>query len=121
MSIYEKVGEETFSLAVTLFYTKVLRDKRINYFFEGTELSTLLNHQTKFLTVALGGSNKYLGKSLADAHRPLVENMGLSDTHYNIITKHLQSTLEELRVEPSIVSTIINTVEGFRDQVLCRD
>ena len=120
ISIYEHLSEDIVSLAVTLFYDRVLRDDRVNYFFAGAELSVLLDHQTRFLTVAFGGQNRYHGRSLSEVHRPLVENMGLSEVHFDIIVAHLKITFEELSVKEDLIQEIVATVSSLKNQVLCK-
>jgi hemoglobin len=46
-------------------------------------------HQKLFLTFAFGGMNNYSGKSLNSAHKKLVDNMGLTDIHFNAILDNL--------------------------------
>jgi len=118
ISIYEQLGEDMVSLLVTIFYDKVLADDRINYFFSGTELSVLLDHQTKFIMTALGGEDKYIGRSLAVAHQSLVDDLGLNAEHFDIMTNHLKTSMQELECKPNVIETVIDTILTYKDQVL---
>lgn len=70
-TLYEKVGgEEAIAKVVDYFYSElVLKDPTVNHFFKDTDMEKQRNHQTKFISFALGGSNQYTGKSMGNAHQ----------------------------------------------------
>ena len=69
---------------------------------------------------ALGGPKLSNGKAMDAAHRRLVLEKGLNDTHFDAVAKHLNSTLEELGANPVDIQPVTGAVDGMRDQVLCR-
>ncbi|SES41562.1 group I truncated hemoglobin [Salipaludibacillus aurantiacus] len=103
-SLYEKLGgKPAIETAVDKFYVKVLADDTVNHFFTETDMDKQREHQTKFLSYALGGPNQYSGTSMEKAH----EGMNIKPEHFNAIAGHLNETLEELEVS-----------EEDRDQVM---
>lgn len=51
--------------------------------------------QVQFISFALGGSKKYGGKSMVEAHKNLE---GLQIGHFNAVKQYLAEALEELDV-----------------------
>jgi len=54
--------------------------------------------QASFLTFALGGTDKYDGKSMTVAHQRLVDTLGMRMEHFDIVLHHLGSSLQDLNV-----------------------
>jgi len=119
-SLFESIGgEAAVNAAVDLFYRKVLMDDTISHFFESTDMDAQRNKQKSFLTFAFGGPNNYSGKSLRDAHTPLVNN-GLNEAHFMAVAGHLQSTLDELGVPKELSVQVMAIAAGTIDDVLNR-
>ena len=121
-TLYEKIGgEPAVDAAVDLFYSKVLADDRIQHFFEGIPIVTLKDHQKKFLTVAFGGPNKYSGRGMKAAHKRLVDEMGLNDTHFDAVMENLGGTLVELGVPDELIGEAAAIAESTREAILGRE
>lgn len=120
-TLYEKIGgEAAVDAAVDLFYKKVLADDRINQFFEGVDMEKQHRMQKGFLTFAFGGPNNYNGRNMAAAHRKLVEEKGLDDSHYDAVMEDLGATLVELGVPDELIAEAAGIAESVRDAVLGR-
>jgi len=120
-SLYEKIGgEAAVDAAVDLFYTKVMADPTVNFFFEGIDMDRQTKKQKEFITIALGGPSIYQGVGMRNAHKKLVEEKGLNDNHFDAILGHLGATLTELGVAEDLVSEAAAIVESTRDDVLNR-
>jgi hemoglobin len=117
-SLYEKIGgKAAISAAVDNFYVKVLADERVNFFFEDINMKRQHNKQKAFIGAALGGPEPWTGKDMRTAHQNLD---GLNDSHFDAIAGHLQSTLEELKVDKDLISQVMAIVGSTRDAVLGR-
>jgi len=120
-TLYEKIGgEPAVDAAVDLFYQKVLADERIKHFFEGVDMEKQHRMQKGFLTFAFGGPNSYNGKNMAAAHRKLVEEKGLDDSHFDAVMEDLGATLVELGVPNELITEAAGIAESVRDAVLGR-
>ena len=120
MSLFEEIGGRTaVNAAVDLFYTKVFADPLLIPFFEGTDRPRQIAKQKAFLIYAFGGSPNYSGKSMRDAHKPSVEK-GLSDIHFDAVSGHLKTTLEEMNVAPHLIAQVMEIAGGTRTDVLNR-
>ncbi len=119
-SIFEKIGgAPAVDAAVDLFYRKVLKDERINRFFDGVDMDEQRARQKSFLTMVFGGANDYTGRNMRDAHEKLVDD-GLDDSHFDAVVVHLQNSLEELGVPAELVNQVMAVAAGARDDVLNR-
>lgn len=120
-SVYDQLGgEPAMDAAVKLFYEKVLADEHIARFFEGVDMARQLEKQKRFLTMVTGGPNKYTGRSMRAAHKRLVEQHGLSDSHFDHVAMHLDATLRELGVPAPLVDGVIAKAASLREDVLNR-
>ena len=118
-SVFEKLGgDEAVSVAVDVFYGKVLADKRIKHFFTGVDMSQQKIHMKRFMKYAFGGTANYSGKSLRDAHKHLVEEMGLSDKHFDAVLENLGGTLKDIGVDDALIAEAAQIVESTRSDVL---
>jgi hemoglobin len=119
-SLYESLGgEAAVTAAVDIFYRKVLADELLAPFFSGVDMERQAAKQRAFLTVAMGGPNKYTGRGMRAAHARSVE-AGLSDAHFDAVVGHLAATLRELGVTDDKIAEAGAIVETTRDQVLGR-
>ena len=119
-SLYEKLGgEAAVNAAVELFYNKVLNDPHIQHFFEHTDMKRQRAMQKAFLTFAFGGVPSYGGRSLRDAHAPLVER-GLNESHFDAVVEHLRQTLKELGVTDELTEEAVMFTNSVRDEGLGR-
>ena len=116
--LYEKIGgEAAMDAAVDIFYRKVLKDARIKHFFEGTDMVKQAAKQKAFLTMALGGPNKYTGEDMRKGHAHLVAK-GLNDSHFDAVMEHLGATLTELKVPGELIAQAAAIAESTRKDVL---
>jgi hemoglobin len=119
-SLYERIGgEAAVNAAVDVFYRKVLKDYRINRFFDNSDMDKQIAKQRAFFTMAFGGPNTYTGKDMRAAHAPLVK-MGLNESHFDAVMEHLGATLTELNVPPDLIAEAAAIAESVRNDVLGR-
>jgi hemoglobin len=118
-NLFEQLGgEAAVNAAVDFFYTKVMADSRVNHFFDGIDMAKQIKKQKNFLTYAFGGPNHYSGLGMRNAHKRLVKEKGLNDTHFDIIIGHLGSTLTELKVPKELIAQAAAIAESTRKDVL---
>ncbi len=98
-SLFERLGgAAAIELAVDKFYERVLQDDRIKHFFANVDMVKQRSHQRAFLTYAFGGTDKYSGRYMREAHKELVETQGLTAEHFDAVAEDLMITLEEIGV-----------------------
>lgn len=120
-TLYERIGgKDAVNAAVDLFYEKVLADERINHLFKNTDMAKQATHQKRFLAYAFGGLPSYDGRNMREAHKRLVEEEGLNDSHFDAVAENLQTTLTEMGVDEGIIGEVMAIVGSTRDDVLNR-
>ena len=118
-TLFEQIGgEPAVEMAVDKFYLRVVEDERIKHFFEGVDMKKQRKHQVAFLTYAFGGSQQYSGLSMRKAHQRLVENLGLTNEHFNAVVENLVATLQELNVPDHLIQEVGKIAESIRADVL---
>ncbi|OIJ15535.1 group 1 truncated hemoglobin [Anaerobacillus arseniciselenatis] len=115
-TLYEKLGgEEAIAKVVDYFYSElVLKDPTVQHFFENTDMEKQRQHQTKFISFALGGPNQYSGTSMAKAH----EGMNIQPEHFNAIAKHLGNALAHFGVQERDIEQALAKVASLKDDIL---
>jgi hemoglobin len=102
-TLFNKLGgEAAIDLAVDKFYERVLQDDRIKHFFTNVDMVKQRAHQKAFLTYAFGGTERYDGRYMREAHQELVENHGLSSEHFDAVAEDLMETLKEIGVSEEL-------------------
>lgn len=120
-ALYERLGGQTaVETAVDRFYQRVLADERINHFFAGIDMQKQRAHQKAFLTYAFGGTDHYDGRRMREAHRRLVEQMGMTDEHFDAVVENLATTLKEMGVADELIAEVGAIAESIREEVLNR-
>lgn len=106
-TLYEKLGgQAAVDLAVDKFYDRIINDDRIKHFFDQINMRQQREHQKAFLTYAFGGSPRYDGKTMREAHKQLVSEQGLNGEHFDAVVEHLVATLKELGVSDELIGEV---------------
>ncbi len=106
-SLYEKLGgKAAVEMAVDRFYERVLADARIKHFFENIDMNKQRGHQKAFLTYAFGGAPQYEGNMIREAHKHLVDGMGLNGGHFDAVVENLVETLKELGISDELIKEV---------------
>jgi hemoglobin len=116
-SIYARIGgDAAINAAVDAFYVKVLADKRVNHFFEDVNMKRQAKRQKAFLSAAFGGPTPYKGKDMRKAHK----HLDLTEKDFGVIAGHLQSTLQDLKIDPKLIDEVMAVAGSVKDAVLNR-
>lgn len=114
-TLYEKFGgHEGIGKVVEKFYEHVLADNTVSHFFKNTNMTKQKVHQTNFVSLCLGGPNKYEGRNMREAHA----GMKLTDKEFNAIATHLSNTLKSFGVSNEDIDATLKIVETTRKDVL---
>src|SRR5262245_64048643 len=94
-TLFERLGGAvSIDAAVDAFYGRVLADPELAPFFDHIDVRRLRAHQKAFLSMALGGPERYRGRNLGDAHR----HLAIGDHHVDLVAGPLAGVLSGLRV-----------------------
>ncbi len=118
-SLFDRIGGmEAVMAATDIFYEKVLADPVISHFFAAIDMQSQTQKMVAFMTWAFDGPSEYRGRDLRAAHKHLVANQGLNDTHFDAVATHLVATLQELEVPQPLIDEAIAIVASTRNDVL---
>lgn len=113
-SLYEKLGgQAAIRQVVDEFYNRVLADPTVNHFFAHTDMEKQRQHQTAFISFALGGSD-YTGRSMEQAH----SGLNLQPEHFEAIATHLGASLSAKGVSAADIDTVLSQVATLKEAVL---
>lgn len=110
-SLFQKYGGfAKVSRIVLTFYDKVLDSDQIGDYFDGVDMSRLVDHQTKFISSLLGGPASYTDERLRQLHTHL--NIGNADM--DEMARLLGEALEEHGMEPGDCALVMHEIESRR-------
>ncbi len=107
-------GMDAVNAAVTIFYSKVLLDDRVNQFFKSVDMSSQSGKMKAFLAYAFGAPLTYTGKDMREAHI----HMDLTEEHFTAVAENLMATLEELSVPQNLVDEVMEIAASTKKDVL---
>jgi hemoglobin len=114
-SLFQKYGGfAKVSRVILTFYDKVLDSEQIGDFFDDTDMSRLVDHQTKFISSLLGGPAAYTDKQLKQLH----EHIGISNQDFDEMAKLLSEALDEHGFELGDREAVINEIEARRSFIV---
>ena len=114
-TLYDQLGGfSAVRKLVSDFYDRVLDEEKIASFFRDTEMSKLIDHQTKFFATLLGGPVSYTDEQLRKLHT----SMGIQDHHFDVILDLVQETLEDHDIDEQAVTSIIEKMNTYRSAIV---
>lgn len=115
MTLFERYGGyDSFARIAESFYRAVLREPTLQPYFEGVNMPRLIEHQTQFLAMALGGPARYEGASLKAAHARLK----ITAVDFALVGELLAEALEDAGMAKADIDQVVEIVVGTRDQIV---
>lgn len=115
MTLFEKYGGfGTISKIVLSFYQDLGAHPELKKYFEGIEMPRLIEHQTKFISQALGGPAEYTGRSLEMSHHGL----NISNHDFDEVAEILKENLEDAGMEEDDIEGVMNLVGSLRNSIV---
>ena len=114
-TLFQKLGGEPAVQAVVgEFYNRVLADNDLKKYFAKSDMNQLKRHQTKFVSMALGGPSQYTGRPMRSAHT----GMNITEAHFMKVAGHLSGALKWAKVGRDDVNTILSTVGSLKGDIV---
>jgi len=86
------------------FYDKLLDSKIVGSNFENTNIETLIDHQTSFISSLLGGPVSFTDQHLASVHSQFT----IQEPEWHEVITLLRLSLVEFGMEPADCELVIN-------------
>lgn len=119
-TLYRRLGGYDAIAAVTDdFVGRLVTDPQLGRFFKGhstDSLKRIRQHVVDFLCVATGGPCVYTGRDMKTAHTGL----GITEDDWNASVKHLNETLDKLRVPESERNEVLTAISGLKGDIVGR-
>ncbi|MCT8997296.1 group I truncated hemoglobin [Chelativorans intermedius] len=103
-------GFAVVSRIVLDFYNRLLDDDLLGPFFEDVDLPRIVDHQTKFLAMLLGGPAHYTDEQISRLHR----HLDIRGEHYDRMTALLAETLRDHNFAEPDLNEVIAQFEARR-------
>ena len=117
MSMFERYGGFANVHRVVLsFYDKMLDSDIVAPYFDGSDMSALVDHQTKFISQIMGGPATYTNKVLDQVHRKYDITQEAFDEMANI----LQQTLEEFDFKAEDVRAVMDDIKSRQPYIVTK-
>ncbi len=114
-SLYEQLGgAESIAAVVDDFYGRVLADDALKAVFAGVDVGRLRQHQTRFLSFALGGPNQNSGRGMRAAHTGL----GITLAQFAAVAGHLSASLAACGVPAPLIDQVIGHVARLQADIV---
>jgi hemoglobin len=114
-SVYERYGGfAQVSRMVLDFYDRLMDDDDLGPFFDEVDMARIVDHQTKFIAMLLGGPAYYTDDQIARVHSHLV----IDDAQFDRLSAMLAETLAEHGLEPADVAHVVAEFDRRRALVV---
>ncbi|MEX0282014.1 MAG: group 1 truncated hemoglobin [Arenibacterium sp.] len=111
MPLFDKYGGiRVLRHVIMEFYDRVLDSDTIGHFFDNIDIARLIDHQTKFFSMVLGGPAQFSDERLAAAH----SHLKLSHTDFDEAVALLTETLDEAGFSPEDRDSVLAAIEARR-------
>jgi len=113
-SIYDQLGGFTTVRKVVIeFYNRVLDEDELNPYFSKINMERQIDHQTKFISMILGGPASFSDKHLKNVHKKL----NITNDHFELIKELIIETLEDFDLDEKHVEYISDEFEKRRSLI----
>ena len=115
MTIYDQIGGFTaVRKLIVEFYNRVLDDESLSPIFQNTDLERIIDHQTKFFAMLLGGPVSYTDKEIKLIHARL----GLTNENFDKAKEHLTETMEDEGLDAEHIDIVVEQFEIRRNLIV---
>ena len=117
-SLFDKYGGfSTIHQVVETFYDGVLENDILAPYFDGTNMETLIDHQTRFFASAMGGPSSFDDDHLIRVHH----HRDISEDAWDAVVTVLSETLYGFDIEPDDIQTILGVVGSKKSFVVSKN
>ncbi len=113
--LFEEMGGVTEIKRVTkVFYEYIYNDPWLKQFFDGIPREHIESQQNFFMQAALGGENKYGGKTPPSAH----QHINITEEIYQARQSHLKQAFKDCNTSPKMSNRWLELDEIFHDRIV---
>lgn len=106
-TIFERIGGfAKVRKIVSTFYDRILDDPALHPYFEKVAMPRLIDHQTQFISMVMGGPSSHSDEALRRVHAP----HAISRTDFQKMADILRDTLEDFNLPPDDIDHVMNEI-----------
>jgi hemoglobin len=113
-SMLEKYGRGRLTRIVSSFYGDVLRSSRLAPYFADVSIAGLIDHQSRFLAMVMGGPPAQTAHELELAH----ERFTIKDDDFDEMLRLLERSLSSFEVDPEDIAQVISRYREMQSAVV---
>ncbi|WP_209428182.1 group 1 truncated hemoglobin [Pararhodobacter sp. SW119] len=114
-SVYERYGGfAQVSRIVLDFYDRLLEDDELGPFFDEVDMARIVDHQTKFIAMLLGGPAHYTDDQIARVHA----HLAIGAAHFDRLSTMLAQTLADHGMSADDVAHVVAEFDRRRTFVV---
>ena len=113
-TMLEKYGRGKLTQIVSSFYGDVLRSPRLAPYFAEVSIVGLIEHQSRFLAMVMGGPPAYTDAELEAAHL----HLDIAEADFDEMLRLLAKSLDSYDVDPEDVAQVIARYRQTRSSVV---
>ena len=116
-SIFERYGGfASVHRVVMSFYEKMLDSPITAPYFKNTQMKTLIDHQTKFISSMMGGPASYTNDHLERVHA----NLGITNQAFSEAVDMLKETMEDHDFEDEDIDEVEGEVMSHKPYIVTK-
>ena len=113
-SLYNRLGgADGIDRIVKRMYARVLADPELAPVFAHSSVEHIQAMQRDYISVAVGGTRSYSGRSLSDVHA----GHGITTRHFYLFARKLLEALEESGASPDDAYEVANRLARYVNEV----
>ena len=114
-SLFDKIGGfAKVSRVVISFYDRILDSEKAGDYFDGIDVSRLVDHQTKFISSLMGGPSSFTDEQLRRAHR----HLNIDNESFDEMIQILTETLGDHGLSEPDVKDVMQQMESRRHLIV---
>jgi hemoglobin len=114
-SIYDQLGGFSNVRKIVIeFYNRVLDEEELSPYFAETNMERMIDHQTKFISMILGGPASFSDTHLKNVHI----NLSITNDHFELIKEVIIETLEDFDLDEEHVGYVSDEFEKRRNLIV---
>lgn len=107
-------GFQVVSRVVSSFYQNVLESPILAHYFNGVEMRTQIDHQTKFVASLMGGPASFTNEHLQHVHARL----HITSEAFEEMTKLFRYTLEDHDFDETDIGQLMHEINSRRPYIV---
>ncbi len=116
-TMFDRVGGfAVVSRIVMDFYDRILDSEKAGNFFDGIEISKMVDHQTKFISSLMGGPSAHSNEQLRRSHAKL----DIDDESFDEMVEILCGTLKDYNLGADDIAFIRFELESRRSLIVVK-